>query len=108
MVRLPLFFMLSLAALALVISGVETAVAQSYVIVDGVSFTTRGKPVSVRVGDDYVVLIHRGNLACHNGSERSLMVGSPCYTAAAWDDELNTFNSPSGSELVLGVSEFEP
>ena len=36
------------------------------------------------------------------------MVGSPCYTAAAWDDELNTFNSPSGSELVLGVSEFEP
>jgi len=80
----------------------------SYVIVDGVSFTTRGKPVSVRVGDDYVVLIHRGNLACHNGSERSLMVGSPCYTAAAWDDELNTFNSPSSSELVLGVSKFEP
>ena len=44
----------------------------SYVIVDGVSFTTRGKPVSVQVGDDYVVLIHRGNLACHNGSERAL------------------------------------
>ena len=77
-------------------------------IVDGVSFTTRGKPVSVKVGDDYVVLIHRGNLACHNGSERSLMVGSPCYTAAAWDDELNTFNSPYSSELVLGVSKFEP
>ena len=79
----------------------------SYVIVDGVSFTTRGKPVSVRVGDDYVVLIHRGNLACHNGSERSLMVGSPCYTAAVWDDELKTFNSPSSSELVLTVSDFE-
>jgi hypothetical protein len=78
------------------------------VIVDGVSFTTRGKPVSVQVGDDYVVLIYRGNLACHNGSERSLMVGSPCYTAAVWDDELNTFNSPSSSELVLGISEFEP
>ena len=80
----------------------------SYVIVDGVSFTTRGKPVSIQVGDDYVVLIHRGNLACHNGSERSLMVGSPCYFVAAWDDELKTFNSPSSSELVLGVSEFEP
>jgi hypothetical protein len=32
----------------------------------------------------------------------------PCYTAAAWDDELKTFNSPSSSEMVLGVSEFEP
>ena len=60
------------------------------------------------VGDDYVVLLHRGNLACHNGSERSLMVGSPCYTAAVWDDELKTFNSPFSAELVLGVSEFEP
>ena len=73
----------------------------SYVIVDGVSFATRGKPVSVNVGGDYVVLIHRGNLACHNGSERSLMVGSPCYTAAAWDDELNTFNSPHNAILML-------
>jgi len=78
------------------------------VIVDGVSFTARGKPVSVEVGDDYVVLIHRGNLACHNGSERSLMVGSPCYTAAVWDDELKTFNSPSSSHYVFTISEFEP
>jgi len=80
----------------------------SYVIVDGVSFTTRGKPVSAQVGDDYVVLINRGNLACHNGNARSLVVGSPCYTAAAWDDELKTFNSPSSSELVLTISYFEP
>jgi hypothetical protein len=85
-----------------------TSGCKSYFIGDGVSFTTRGKPVSVKVGDDYVVLIYRDNLACHNGSERSLMVESPCYTASAWDDELKAFNSPSSSELVLTISDFEP
>ena len=80
----------------------------AYVIVDGVSYTTRGKPVSVQVGDSFVVLIPRNNRACHNSIEASLSVGSPCYTAAAWDDELRTFNSPSSSEYVLKISPFEP
>ena len=38
----------------------------SYVIVDGVSYTAWGwKPVSVQVGDSYVVLVQRSGGACH-------------------------------------------
>ena len=81
----------------------------SYVIVDGVSYTSFGwKPVSVQVGDSYVVLIPRNGGACNNSSEASLWGGSPCYTVAAWDDEVRTFNSPSSSEYVLKISPFEP
>ena len=80
----------------------------AYVIVDGVSYTTRGKPVSVQVGDSYVVLIPRNGHACNNSSEVSLWGGSPCYTVAAWDDEVKTFNSSTSSELVLQISRFEP
>jgi len=84
------------------------SVCTSYVIVDGVSYTTRGKPTSVQVGDSYVVLIPRNGRACNNSREVSLWGGSPCYTVAAWDDEQQTFNSLSSSELVLTVSDFEP
>ena len=81
----------------------------SYVIVDGVSYTSFGwKPVSVQVGDSYVVLIPRNGGACNNSSEASLWGGSPCYTVAAWDDEVKTFNSSTSSELVLQISQFEP
>ena len=82
---------------------------KSYVIVDGVSHTAWGwKPVSVEIDGSYLVLVPRNGSACRNSSETSLWGGSPCFTAAAWDDELKTFNSPSSSELVLTVSDFEP
>jgi hypothetical protein len=32
----------------------------------------------------------------------------PCYTVAAWDSFLQTFNSASSRQRVLTISEFEP
>ena len=81
----------------------------SYVIVDGVSYTAWGwKPVSVQLGDRYVVLVPRSGAACHNSLEIGTSNADPCYTVAAWDSFLQTFNSASSSEYVLSISEFEP
>ncbi|MDB4101426.1 hypothetical protein N9567_04815 [Planktomarina temperata] len=81
----------------------------SYVIVEGVSYSSwGGKPVSVQNGDRYVVLIPRGGLACHNSADIGLSNAAPCYTAAVWDSLRKTFNSASGSQYVLMISEFEP
>ena len=81
----------------------------SYVIVDGVSYTAWGwKPVSVQVGDSYVVLVPRSGGACHNSLEIGTSNADPCYTVAACDSFLKTFNSASSSQYVLTISEFEP
>jgi hypothetical protein len=80
----------------------------TYVIVDGVSYTTRGKPVSVQVGDRYVVLIPRSGGGCHNSADIGLSNAALCYTAAVWDSSRNTFNSASSSQYVLTISDFEP
>ena len=81
----------------------------SYVIVDGVSYTAWGwKPDSVQVDDSYVVLVPRSGGACHNSLEIGTSNADPCYTVAAWDSFLKTFNSASISEYVLTISEFEP
>jgi hypothetical protein len=81
----------------------------TYVIVDGVSYTAWGwKPVSVQVGDSYVVVVPRSGGACHNSLEIGTSNADTCYTVAAWDSFLKTFNSASSSEYVLTISEFEP
>ena len=81
----------------------------SYVIVDGVSYTSRGgKPMSVDVGGRYVVLIPRSGGGCHNSADIGLSNAAPCYTAAVWDSSRNTFNSASSSQYVLTISDFEP
>ena len=78
-------------------------------IVDGVSYTAWGwKPVSVQVGDSYVVLVPRSGGACHNSLEIGISNADPCYIAAVWDSSRNTFNSASSSQYVLTISEFEP
>jgi hypothetical protein len=81
----------------------------SYLIVDGVSYTAWGwKPASVQVGDSYVVVVPRSGGACHNSLEIGTSNVDPCYTVAAWDSYLQTFNSASSSQYVLTISEFEP
>jgi hypothetical protein len=81
----------------------------TYVIVDGVSYTSWGwKPVSVQVRDSYVVLVPRSGGACHNSLEIGTSNADPCYTVAAWDSFLQTFNSASSSHYVFTISEFEP
>ena len=81
----------------------------TYVIVDGVSYTAWGwKPVSVQVGDSYVVLVPRSGGACHNSLEIGTSNADRCYTVAAWDSFLQTFNSASSSHYVFTISEFEP
>ena len=86
-----------------------TSGCDSYVIVDGVSYTSRGgKPMSVDVGGRYVVLIPRSGGGCHNSADIGLSNAAPCYTAAVWDSSRNTFNSASSSQYVLTISDFEP
>jgi len=81
----------------------------TYVLVDGVSYTAWGwKPVSVQVGNSYVVLVPRSGGACHNSLEIGTSNADPCYTVAAWDSYLQTFNSASSSQYVLTINEFEP
>ena len=81
----------------------------TYVVVDGISYTAWGwKPVSVQVGDSYVVLVPRSGGACHNSLEIGTSNADPCYTVAAWDSFLQTFNSASSSQYVFTISEFEP
>ena len=79
----------------------------SYLIVDGVSYTAWGwKPVSVQVGDSYVVLVPRSGGACHNSLEIGTSNADPCYTVVAWDCFLQAFNSASSSQYVLTISDF--
>jgi hypothetical protein len=81
----------------------------TYVIVDGVSYTSWGwKPEPVQVGDSYVVLIPRSGSACHNSLDIVTSNADTCYTVAVWDSFLQTFNSASSSQHVLTISEFEP
>ena len=86
-----------------------TSGCDSYVIVDGVSYTSRGwKPMSVDVGGGYVVLIPKSGGACHNSLEIGISNADPCYIAAVWDSSRNTFNSASSSQYVRTISDFEP
>ena len=86
-----------------------TSGCDSYVIVDGVSYTSRGgKPMSVDVGGWYVVLIPRRGSACHNSLEIGTSNAAPCYTAAVWDSSANTFSSNAYNDYVLKISQFEP
>ena len=86
-----------------------TSGCDSYVIVDGVSYTScGGKPISIDVGGWYVVLIPRSGGGCHNSADIGLSNAAPCYTAAVWDRSLSTFNSASSSQYVLTISDFEP
>jgi hypothetical protein len=86
-----------------------TSGCDSYVIVDGVSYTSRGgKPMSVDVGGWYVVLIPRSGAACHNSLEIGTSNAAPCYTAAVWDRSANTFSSYAYNDYVLKISQFEP
>ena len=86
-----------------------TSGCDSYVIVDGVSYTSRGwKPMSVDIGGVYVVLVPRSGGGCHNSADIGLSNAAPCYTAAVWDRSLSTFNSASSSHYVLTISDFEP
>ena len=86
-----------------------TSGCDSYVIVDGVSYTSRGgKPMSIDVGGWYVVLIPRRGSACHNSLEIGTSNAAPCYTAAVWDSSANTFSSNAYNDYVLKISQFEP
>ena len=85
-----------------------TSGCDSYVIVDGVSYTSRGgKPMSVDVGGWYVVLIPRRGSACHNSLEIGTSNAAPCYTAAVWDRSANTFSSYAYNDYILKISPFE-
>jgi hypothetical protein len=86
-----------------------TSGCDSYVIVDGVSYTSRGwKPLSVDTGSGFVVLVPRSGGGCHNSVDIGLSNVAPCYTAAVWDSSRSTFNSAASSQYVLTISEFEP
>ena len=86
-----------------------TSGCDSYVIVDGVSYTSRGwKPFSVDTGSGFVVLVPRSGGGCHNSVDIGLSNVAPCYTAAVWDSSINTFNSAASSQYVLTISDFEP
>ena len=81
----------------------------SYVIVDGVTFTTFGhKPFSVRAEDEVVVLIPRSGFSCRNAVQDSLSKMVPCFGTAVWDDDLKAFNSTGSSPLVLDFSKYNP
>ena len=86
-----------------------TSGCDSYVIVDGVSYTSRGgKPMSIDVGGWYVVLIPRRGSACHNSLEIGTSNAAPCYTAAVWDSSANKFSSYAYNDYILKISPFEP
>ena len=64
--------------------------------------------VSLGLGDSYVVLVPRSGGACHNSLDIGTSNADPCYTVAAWDSYLQTFNSASSGQYVFTISEFEP
>jgi hypothetical protein len=76
--------------------------------VDGMSYTTRGKPVSVQVGGSVVVIIHRSGSACHNSLEIGTSGAAPCFIAAVWDSSANTFSSYAYNDNAIKISPFEP
>ena len=62
-----------------------------YIIVDGVSYQTRGwKPFTVTESEAVFVMLPRSGGACgtHNGA--------PCHAVTVWDESENTFNSIGG------------
>ena len=66
-----------------------------YIIVDGVSYQTRGwKPFTVTESEEVFVMLPRSGGACGRSN------GSPCYRVTIWDaDEVkfNTFGGFSGN-----------
>ena len=66
-----------------------------YIIVDGVSYQTRGwKPFTVTESEEVFVMLPRSGGACGRSN------GSPCYRVTIWDEnegEFNTFGGFSGN-----------
>ena len=64
-----------------------------YIIVDGVSYQTRGwKPFSVTRGKEVLVILPKSGIACDQYN------AAPCYAVTVWDESKTTFNS-IGSQL---------
>ena len=85
-----------------------TGGCDSYVIVDGVSYNSRGwKPMSVDTGSGFVVLIPKSGGACHNSLEIGTSNAAPCYAVAVWDSSASTFSSYAYNDYALAISEFE-
>jgi len=64
-----------------------------YIIVDGVSYQTRGwKPFSVTRGKEVLVILPKSGIACDKYN------AAPCYAVTVWDESKTTFNS-IGSQL---------
>ena len=64
-----------------------------YIIVDGVSYQTRGwKPFSVTRGKEVLVILPKSGIACDQYN------AAPCYAVTVWDESETTFNS-IGSQL---------
>ena len=87
-----------------------TGGCKSYVIVDSVSFETRGfKPTSVAVGENSVaVIIPRSGGACVNTNGETPSNNVSCYSVAVWDDYSQTFNSLGSGDPVFKLSDFNP
>tara|TARA_R110000796_G_scaffold84030_1_gene183467 strand:- start:475 stop:969 length:495 start_codon:yes stop_codon:yes gene_type:complete len=59
-----------------------------YIIVDGVSYQTRGwKPFSVTRGKEVLVILPKSGIACDQYN------AAPCYAVTVWDESETTFNS---------------
>ena len=66
-----------------------------YIIVDGVSYQTRGwKPFSVTRGKEVLVILPKSGIACDQYN------AAPCYAVTVWDETEKTFNSV-GSVLKI-------
>ena len=64
-----------------------------YIIVDGVSYQTRGwKPFSITRGKEVLVILPKSGIACDQYN------AAPCYAVTVWDESKTTFNS-IGSQL---------
>ena len=64
-----------------------------YIIVDGVSYRTRGwKPFSVTRGEEVLVILPKSGIACDQYN------AAPCFAVTVWDESETTFNS-IGSQL---------
>ena len=87
-----------------------TGGCKSYVIVDSVSFETRGfKPTSVAVGENSVaVIIPRSGGACVNTNGETPSNNVSCYSVAVWDDYSKTFSSIGSDDPVFKLSDFNP
>ena len=64
-----------------------------YIIVDGVSYQTRGwKPFSITRGKEVLVILPKSGIACDQYN------AAPCYAVTVWDESETIFNS-IGSQL---------